>query len=166
MIACRINRRPGRSRAAGFSMIEVLVSLLVLALGLLGFALLQTMNLRYTQSADYRTHATNLAYDLLDQMRANRHSAEDYAAGTGGASFTPGTVTDTVCSRPTGTGADIAGNIERWQCQVARTLGPTASAGVQYTNNGDVTITIAWGDQRWDEADPTATTSFVVETRL
>lgn len=160
-------RRPvrGRSRASGFSMIEVLVSLLVLALGLLGFALLQTMNLRYTQSADYRTHATNLAYDLLDQMRANRHSAADYAGSTG-ASFNPGTVTDTVCSRPTGTDADIAGNIERWKCQVARTLGPTASAGVEYINNGDVTITIAWGDQRWDQADPTATTSFVVETRL
>lgn len=163
-------RRPrcpsaGRRRASGFSMIEVLVSLLVLALGLLGFALLQTMNLRYTQSADYRTHATNLAYDLLDQMRANRHSAGDYA-GVTGADFGPGDITNTVCSRPTGTAADIAGNIQRWQCQVARTLGPSASAGVTYVNNGDVTITIAWGDQRWDEADPEATTSFVVETRL
>src|SRR5690606_11999274 len=142
MTGFRCQPRPGGRRATGFSMIEVLVSLLVLALGLLGFALLQTMNLRYTQSADYRTHATNLAYDLLDQMRANRHSAEDYAGSTG-ADFNPGDVTDTVCSRPTGTDADIAGNIERWQCQVARTLGPTASAGVQYVNNGDVTITIA-----------------------
>lgn len=167
MIVRRLHRRVrGRNREAGFSMIEVLVSLLVLALGLLGFALLQTMNLRYTQSADYRTHATNLAYDLLDQMRANRHSAADYAAGAGGASFNAGAITDTVCSRPTGTDADIAGNIERWQCQVARTLGPSASAGVLYQNNGDVTITIAWGDQRWDQADPAATTSFVVETRL
>lgn len=167
MIVRRPHRRArGRSRASGFSMIEVLVSLLVLALGLLGFALLQTMNLRYTQSADYRTHATNLAYDLLDQMRANRDFAAAYADNVSGASFNPATITDTVCSRPTGTAANIAGNIERWQCQVARTLGPTASAGVEYENNGDVTITIAWGDQRWDQADPTATTSFVVETRL
>lgn len=156
---------PTRTRASGFSMIEVLVSLLVLALGLLGFALLQTMNLRYTQSADYRTHATNLAYDLLDQMRANRHSAVDYSGSTG-ASFDVGEVTNTVCSRPTGTDADIAGNIARWQCQVVRTLGPTASAGVDYVSNGDVTITIAWGDQRWDQADPEATTTFEVETRL
>lgn len=159
------SRVVGRNRVSGFSMIEVLVALLVLALGLLGFALLQTMNLRYTQSADYRTHATNLAYDLLDQMRANRQSAADYSGSTG-ASFGPGEITDTVCSRPTGTDADIAGNIERWQCQVARTLGPTASAGVDYVNNGDVTITIAWGDQRWDQADPEATTTFEVETRL
>ncbi|AOH34984.1 type IV pilus modification protein PilV [Luteimonas sp. JM171] len=160
-------RRSGtaRGRAAGFSMIEVLVSLLVLALGLLGFALLQTMNLRYTQSADYRTHATNLAYDLLDQMRANRHVAHQYA-GVTGADMEPGSVTDTVCSRPLGDAATVAGNIGRWKCQVARTLGPTASAGVQYVNNGDVTITIAWGDQRWDQVDPDATTAFRVETRL
>ena len=60
------------AHAAGFSMIEVLIALLVLAFGLLGFALLQTLNLRYTQSANTRTQATNLAYDLLDQMRSNR----------------------------------------------------------------------------------------------
>lgn len=160
-------RRPARfpARAAGFSMIEVLVSLLVLALGLLGFALLQTMNLRYTQSADHRTHATNLAYDLLDQMRANRHVAHEYA-GVTGADMEPGSVTNTVCSRPLGSAANVAGNIIRWKCQVARTLGPTASAGVQYANNGDVTITLAWGDQRWDQVDPDAITAFQVETRL
>lgn len=162
-----ICRRAGRSfpHAAGFSMIEVLISLLVLALGLLGFALLQTMNLRYTQSADYRTHATNLAYDLLDQMRANRHLAHQYA-GVTGADMLPGSVSNTVCSRPLGNTATVQGNIVRWQCQVARTLGPTASAGVRYINNGDVIITIAWGDQRWDEVNPDATTAFRVETRL
>ena len=62
-------------RQAGFSLIEVMVAVLVLGIGLLGFALLQTMTLRFTQSANYRTQATNLAYDLLDQMRANRHLA-------------------------------------------------------------------------------------------
>src|SRR5690554_8062465 len=100
MIARRIfGRLPRRKLASGFSMIEVLVSLLVLALGLLGFALLQTMNLRYTQSADYRTHATNLAYELADQMRANRLSAADYTAAT----FAAGTVAGGNCGRPTGT---------------------------------------------------------------
>lgn len=166
MIRRRIrNLVPGRNRASGFSLIEVLVSLLVLALGLLGFALLQTMNLRYTQSADYRTHATNLAYDLLDQMRANRHLAHAYA-GVTGADMEPGSVSNTACSRPLGDAATVAGNILRWKCQVARTLGPTASAGVQYANSGDVIITIAWGDQRWDQVSPEATTAFRVETRL
>lgn len=68
-------RAPGGRRAAGgFSMIEVLITIIVLAFGLLGFALLQTMNVRFVQSANYRTQATNLAYDLIDQMRANASS--------------------------------------------------------------------------------------------
>ena len=60
----------------------------------------------------------------------------------------------------------VADNIARWQCQVARVLGPSASAGVVYANGGDVTITISWGDQRWDQVAPDATTAFVVRSRL
>ena len=149
-------------REAGFSLIEVMIAVLVLGLGLLGFAMLQTMSLRFTQSANYRTQATNLAYDLLDQMRANRHLSDQYVDAT----FAPGAITNTACSRPTGAGATVANNVFRWQCQVARTLGPAASAGVTYANGGDVVVTISWGDQRWDQVDPDATTAFVVRSRL
>lgn len=157
-------RLQARPRMGGFSMIEVLIALIVLAFGLLGFALLQTMNLRFTQSANYKTEATNLAYDLLDQMRANRFNAAQYA-GAAGADFAPGTVVADGCSRPVGTDADIAANIARWQCQVVEALGPTASAGVVYLD-GNVQVVIAWGDQRWDQANPEATTSFTLRTRL
>lgn len=148
----------------GFSMIEVLVAVLVLALGLLGFALLQTMNLRFTQSANYRTEATNLAYDLLDQMRANRYQAASYA-GAAGADFAANSRAFTPCSRPIDAAATIAANIARWQCQVVEALGPSAAAQVAYAD-GVVEVTISWGDQRWDETNPDAATAFVVRTRL
>lgn len=150
---------PRRAAASGFSMIEVLIALLVLAIGLLGFALLQTMNLRYTQSAQYRTQATNLAYDLLDQMRANRYQAAWY--GTAG--FTAGEVDVDECpERPTGS-VSIEDSITRWQCQVVRTLGPSAYAGVTY-DNSVVTVSIIWGDQRWEDGNPV--TTFELMTRL
>jgi type IV pilus assembly protein PilV len=57
---------------------EVMIAIIVLAFGLLGFALLQTMNVRFVQSANYRTQATNLAYDLTEQMRSNRYQAAWY----------------------------------------------------------------------------------------
>lgn len=155
---------PMRKQQTGFSMIEVLIAVLVLAVGLLGFALLQTMNLRFTQSANYRTEATNLAYDLLDQMRANRFRAGQYA-GVSGADFQPGTLAYAPCSRPVADAATIAGNITRWQCQVVEALGPTAGAAVTYVN-GVVRVTITWGDQRWDPDNPDEATSFVVESRL
>lgn len=152
-------KAPAARRSSGFSMIEVLVSLLVLALGLLGFALLQTMNLRYTQSADYRTHATNLAYELADQMRANRLSAAEYA----GASFLAGTVPGGDCGRPTGLEVDIDDVIDRWQCQVVEALGDGAAASVELNeNSGLVSITLTWGERI--ASDPQ--TSFLVETHL
>lgn len=154
-----------RTASAGFSLIEVLITLIVLAIGLLGFALLQTMSLRYTQSANARTQATNLAYDLLDQMRSNRYQAAWYG-GSSGASFTAGSVSSTQCaSRPTGT-VSVAASTQRWKCQVWRTLGPTAAATVTYTGYGDVSVVISWGDQRWDQTEPNALTSFAVTTRL
>jgi type IV pilus assembly protein PilV len=154
-------RNPRRAR--GFSMIEVLIALIILAVGLLGFALLQTMSLRFAQSANYRTQATNLAYDLLDQMRANRFQAAWYE-GTSGASFEAGDIDASDCSRPVGE-VSIPQSIERWQCQVVQTLGDTANAEVTYTN-GIVDVAISWGDQRWDVENPDEETTFALRTRL
>ncbi len=150
-------RRICCSHEAGFSMIEVLIALVVLALGLLGFALLQTMNLRYTQGANQRTQATNLAYDLIDQMRANNLAAAQYEAAT----FLPNTEQGTNCSRPVGT-TSITQNVTRWRCQVAQSLGPQSSATVTYANR-EVTVVLTWAE-RLDVPDPS--TTFTVSSQL
>lgn len=157
----RIQPGSPRKAAAGFTMIEVLVALLVLAIGLLGFALLQTMNLRFTQSANYRTQAVNLASDLLDQMRANRNDSAWYAAT---ASFEPETLDVSRCSRPIGE-VVYSDNIERWQCQVVATLGAGASVDASQ-EDGVVNITIDWGGERWTEDSAEGATVYQVETRL
>jgi type IV pilus assembly protein PilV len=163
----RIARRRTYSlvSARGFTLIEVMIAVLVLAIGLLGFALLQTMNVRFTQSANYRTQATNLAYDLLDQMRANRLTAADYA-GALGATFAAGSVAVPVtgCVRPIAT-VTVATNVERWECQVVEALGAASSATVTYAG-GIATVTIRWDETRvaGGAADPS--TEFEVVTRL
>ncbi len=75
-------------RQRGVGLIEVLIALLVLSIGLLGLAALQTQSLKFNQGAFLRTHATTLSYDMLDRMRANREQATSTtsyisAAGTG-----------------------------------------------------------------------------------
>ncbi|WP_045223697.1 type IV pilus modification protein PilV [Methyloterricola oryzae] len=55
----------------GFTLLEVLVSVLVLAIGLLGMAALQMTGLSNNYSAYLRSQATQIAYDLADRMRAN-----------------------------------------------------------------------------------------------
>ncbi len=147
-------------RTAGFSLLEVLIALLVLAFGLLGFALLQTMNLRFTQSANYRTQATNLAYELLDQIRANRLVANDYTKITT-ASFAG--MKAAHCPQLLGE-VKIDDNMARWRCEVIRNLGEGATAVVLVAADNEVTVTIEWNDQRWVAAD--TTTDFTVSTRL
>ena len=71
---------PTGHRAQGFSLIEVLVALLVLSIGLLGLAALQTTSLKYNTDSYVRTQATLLAYDIVDRMRLN--SSEAVTGGT------------------------------------------------------------------------------------
>jgi len=56
----------------GFTLLEVLIAVVVLAIGLLGLAKLQTFGLHANHDAHLRTQATLLAYDITDRMRANR----------------------------------------------------------------------------------------------
>jgi type IV pilus assembly protein PilV len=59
------------NKQCGFTLLEVLIALLILSIGLLGLASLQTNGLRSNQMASMRTTATQLAYDIADRMRAN-----------------------------------------------------------------------------------------------
>jgi type IV pilus assembly protein PilV len=61
----------------GFSMIELLVAVVVLAIGLLGMAGLQTAGLSNNQSAYFRSQATIAIADMVDRMRANTAGVKD-----------------------------------------------------------------------------------------
>src|SRR3982750_3403585 len=63
-------------RQTGMTLIEVLVSVLILAIGLLGAAAFQLNALKYTDSARMTSQASFIAYDMMDRIRAN--SAADY----------------------------------------------------------------------------------------
>ena len=74
MSASRLNVR-SRARRDGFSLIEVLVSILVLSFGMLGVASLLAKSLSGSHASTLRTQAIVLADDLADRMRANRVTA-------------------------------------------------------------------------------------------
>ena len=64
----------------GFSLVEILVALLILSIGLLGLAALQTTSLKFNTDSYMRTQATYFVYDIIDRMRANSDSV--VAGGT------------------------------------------------------------------------------------
>jgi len=55
----------------GFSMIELLVAVLVMGIGVLGITALQLVSLQNNQGALLRGEAVQLAYDMMDRIRAN-----------------------------------------------------------------------------------------------
>jgi type IV pilus assembly protein PilV len=63
------------SAARGFSLIEILITLIVLSVGLLGLVALHVEGLRSSRSAYLRTKAIGFASDMADRMRANRSAA-------------------------------------------------------------------------------------------
>ena len=82
-------RNVSRRRHAGFTMMEVLVSIVIITVGLLGIAGLQALSLRSTAGAGLRTIATQLAYDITDRMRAN---AEGVSTGAYTTTASPASV--------------------------------------------------------------------------
>jgi type IV pilus assembly protein PilV len=76
---------------AGFSLMEVMVALLVLSIGLLGLAALQTSAIKMNHQSYQRTQATTLIYEIIDRMRANvtAASAGRYVIASGAADPTP-----------------------------------------------------------------------------
>lgn len=63
--------KPLSPQQLGFSLMEIMVSILVLSIGLLGLGGLQITSLKGTNNAHFRTIASLAATDLADRMRAN-----------------------------------------------------------------------------------------------
>jgi type IV pilus assembly protein PilV len=118
------SRRP----QSGFTMLEVLVSMLVIAVGLLGMAGLQIQSLRQGQSAYYRSVATQLAYDMSDRMRGNLDGVQSNHYSRTGINTDYGTQ-KTDCTSTTGCSSqDLAINdAYEWQ-QMVRALLPGGEA--------------------------------------
>ena len=63
----------------GFTLVEAMVSLVVLSVGMIGIAALFATALSAGRTAQFRTQAVNLIADLADRIRANRPGQAAYA---------------------------------------------------------------------------------------
>ncbi|MGE0803061.1 MAG: type IV pilus modification protein PilV [Lautropia sp.] len=63
--------RPARQAAAGFTLLEVLIAIVIVAIGLLGVAAMQASTLKTAGGSKYRSSAIALTTDMADRLRAN-----------------------------------------------------------------------------------------------
>ena len=81
------NGSPPPGDQGGFSLIEALITLLVMSVGLLGIVAMQVIGIQETAGALRHSQATWFAYDMADRIRANINPASldpiDTSAGAG-----------------------------------------------------------------------------------
>ena len=136
---------------SGLGMIEILITVLVLAIGILGVASTQVVSLQMNSQSQSRSQAVLLAEDLLDRIRANSDNlgayalAQDDAQGANGGdcatSFVPANATV------------AANDIAAWENSLACLL-PEAERTVTVDPlTNVVTVTIDW-DQNDQAMNP------------
>jgi type IV pilus assembly protein PilV len=127
--------RPSR----GFTLLEILVAMLVLAIGLLGVAAMQLRGLQYSHDAYLRSQISVLAYDIADRMRLNEANATDYVTGL----FMVPAVAPAGCA-PTATG--VVNDLACWRVQLFGALPPGSSADITLAA-GEYTVSLAWDNR-------------------
>lgn len=70
-------------RSRGFTMVEVMVSVIIFSIGLIGVARLQVVAKQSNYDAVQRVTATSIAQDLVSRMRANSSALSTYVENDG-----------------------------------------------------------------------------------
>lgn len=160
-------------RIKGFTLIEILVSTIILAIGLLGVASMQTLALKDNQDAFFSTQAASLAYEMSDRIAANAAEWQKPTIPTPLASCNS---TDTVvvkCTTIAGcTPTEMAAyDYCIWKKNVISRIGPTATAYVNISPSGTGVCAMGNAQRRcvtitWDrnkKLGTQATSSFELE---
>lgn len=147
------------SRARGLTLIEALITLLVMTVGLLGMAALQMVGIQENGSAFRHSQATWYSYAIADRMRANMSAVESGAYGSPGSPESTSGATD--CSSGSSCDCGAVGancsaaemadfDIYEWQQLLAPTGGdPVLANGVgtiEDIGNDRFRIRVLWDD--------------------
>lgn len=138
----------------GMSLIEVLVSVLILGIGLLGIAAMQSLALRGGQGSMESSQAVMQATSIIEAMRANPANAGGYNIGK--------TCSASAVSATGQVGLDL----KYWIGELKSTVGAAGDT----TTCGEITgcpaacvVTVSWDDSR---AGGGTGRSIVTETRI
>ena len=128
----------------GFSLLEVLVTMVVVALGLLGVAGMQVASIKLADAADTRSRGATYVSEIVERMMSNPTNAAAYAVAIGAA--------------PTGSGTAF-NDLTAWKANLLRLPSGDGSVTVAADATCDalgtgvracrlVTVTVQWDESR------------------
>ncbi len=142
-----------RNTQSGTTLIEVLITVVLVSVGLLGLAGLQLATVQNSNSSGERFEATTLARDIVERMRANRLEAlgadKPYNLAIGADPAEVGLVGD---------------DLDAWR--VALAVLPGGDGSIDVDNDGVVTVEVQWTDASDDNAGDTRDMSVFLRTSL
>lgn len=150
---------------SGMSMIEILITIVISAVGLLGLAGMQMVSLKNVNNTQFRTLATIYAYDMAERMRSNRAGVD-----ANGYDAIDGTETDPGCT-PCSAAQIAQADAYQWNQLLKASVengGFTDGAVGTITANGALhDITVSWSEQSRDTgAMQVDTKSFTLTVRI
>ncbi len=135
---------PSSGRQSGFSLLETLVTLVILSIGLMGLAFLQAQGMQLSSGAYSRTQASYLANEIIDRIRLNPGNVAGYETSE---SFSPGT-----CTTLTATNAE--NDLNCWFSDLRAALpGGDGNIDVDAANQ-IVSVTVRWEERPAGRTDP------------
>ncbi|HMN93009.1 MAG TPA: type IV pilus modification protein PilV [Hydrogenophaga sp.] len=186
--SCRPGRLARARRQRGATLIEVLVSVVLLSFGIVGLAGLQMNGTKFNHSAYLRSQATAMAYDMADRMRGNLDVCR-FNAPAGCAYDTPRTTLfDGNAAQACGNALDLgpgataamlaAADVNQWKSCLEDALPEgrgavqVLAAGALYTDqcnvghvgSGAVVIEVNWSETRL--GNPVARECVVLRTEV
>ena len=143
-------------KQSGTSLIEILVTILVVSLGLLGVAGIVGNGLKDSHSSYGRSQASMLAADIVDRMRANRILAETIAQ--------PYDLSLSSTTPVGGSGSIPDNDLNAWRNALSSTLPNGTGSVLMDPATKKVHVEVRCDDSR--ATGGSANQTFVLETRL
>ena len=138
----------------GFSMVEVLVTIILISIGILGMVAKQSKTIVYTQDSVQRNTAAMLADDLMEIMRTNASAPSGYYKAMGTAFPTAASSCEPLPNSP-------QQRLGCWAARTAAALPGAADLGTaEYEVKAEgraISIRLAWRTQDGQCLDPTRT---------
>lgn len=127
----------------GFTLLEALIALLVLSIGLLGLAGLQTTSARFGYDAYIRSQSTLIVSDIIDRIRMRTGRLNNLANQIAVILQYETTTPASTCNYSAST---IDNDLACWQKSINESL-PGGTGSITDNSDGSFNVTISWYDR-------------------